>query len=128
MRFEPRDQSVLRGVVEKGFVGVDGVSLTVIAVRDPTAGGDEGQGGQTGGGKGWFEVMMISYTQAKIVTARKGVGEVVNVEVDMVGKYVEKAVRGYFAGLETGAGEGGLERMVGRIVEGKMRELGGMPG
>ena len=118
MRFQPRDQSVLRGVVEKGFVGVDGVSLTVTAVMDP---------GEAGG-EGWFEVMMISYTQAKIVTARKGVGEVVNVEVDMVGKYVEKAVRGLFAGMETGAGEGGLERMVGRIVEGKMRELGGMLG
>ena len=71
--------------------------------------------------------MLITYTQERVVTAGKGNGEEVNVEVDMVGKYVEKSVRGYFEGLEkegiSGAGGGVLEKMVGRIVEEKMKGL-----
>lgn len=112
LRLRPRERGVLRYVVEKGYVALDGASLTVTAVRDGD--GDEG---------GWWEVMLIAYTQEKIVTAGKGVGEEVNVEVDMVGKYVEKSVRGYLEGLGDG-GEGGgamLEKMVGRMVDEKMR-------
>ena len=89
---------------------LDGASLTITRVED---------------GEGWWEVMLIAYTQERVVTASKRVGEEVNVEVDMVGKYVEKSVRGYFDGLEKGSGKGGgggvLERIVGKIVEEKMR-------
>ncbi|KAL9600691.1 MAG: hypothetical protein Q9219_003021 [cf. Caloplaca sp. 3 TL-2023] len=106
LRLRPRERGVLRYVVEKGYVCLDGASLTVTAVEDE---------------EGWWEVMLIAYTQEKVVTAGKGVGEEVNVEVDMVGKYVEKSVRGYFEGLGDGGGGGGvLERMVGRIVEERM--------
>ena len=110
-RLEPRDKEVLKYVVEKGYVTLDGASLTVTRVEDA---------------EGWWEVMLIAYTQERIVTAGKGVGEEVNVEVDMVGKYVEKSVRGYFEGLDTrsreeGGGGGVLERIVGKIVEEKMR-------
>jgi len=109
-RFRPRKggEGVLRWVVEKGFVALDGTSLTVTAVRD--------------GEEGWFEVMLITYTQEKVVISSKEVGDEVNVEVDMVGKYVEKSVRGYFEGV----GEGGdkfpvLERMVGRLVDERLK-------
>ena len=109
-RLEPRDKEILRYIVEKGYVTLDGASLTITRVED---------------GEGWWEVMLIAYTQERIVTAAKGVGEEVNVEVDMVGKYVEKSVRGYFDGLEKGSRDGGgggaLERIVGKIVEEKMR-------
>ena len=109
-RLEPRDKEVLRYVVEKGYVTLDGASLTITRVED---------------GEGWWEVMLIAYTQERVVTAGKRVGEEVNVEVDMVGKYVEKSVRGYFEGLEKGSREEGgggvLERIVGKIVEEKMR-------
>ena len=108
-RLEPRDKEVLRYVVEKGYVTLDGASLTITRVED---------------GEGWWEVMLIAYTQERVVTAGKRVGEEVNVEVDMVGKYVEKSVRGYFEGLEKGSREEGgggvLERIVGKIVEEKM--------
>ncbi|KAL9020864.1 MAG: hypothetical protein Q9185_001935 [Variospora sp. 1 TL-2023] len=104
IRLKPRDKGVLRYVVEKGYVALDGASLTVTQVED--------------GEDGWWEVMLISYTQGKVVTSGKGVGEEVNVEVDMVGKYVEKSVRGYFEGE---GGGGMLEAMVGRMVEEKMR-------
>ena len=109
-RLQPRDKEILRYVVEKGYVTLDGASLTITRVED---------------GEGWWEVMLIAYTQERVVTASKGVGEEVNVEVDMVGKYVEKSVRGYFDGLEKGSREQGgggvLERIVGKIVEEKMR-------
>jgi len=103
-RLQPRDKSVLRYVVEKGYVTLDGASLTVTKVDD---------------GEGWWEVMLIAYTQEKIVTAAKKAGEEVNVEVDQVGKYVEKAVEGYFS-----KGAGGepaiLEKMVQRLVDARM--------
>lgn len=123
-RFCPREKEVLRYVVEKGYVTIDGASLTVTRVSDDLALAEEGEE-RGDGGKGWWEVMLIAYTQEKVVTAGKRVGDEVNVEVDMVGKYVEKSVWGYFEGLakegEKGGGGGVLERMVGRIVEEKMK-------
>lgn len=104
-RLQPREKEVLRYIVEKGYVTLDGASLTITKVED---------------GNGWWEVMLIAYTQEKVVMAGKKAGEEVNVEVDMVGKYVEKSVKGYFEG--EGVSEMGvLEKMVGRIVEEKIR-------
>ncbi|KKA18158.1 Riboflavin synthase alpha chain [Rasamsonia emersonii CBS 393.64] len=71
-RLQPRDKSILRYVVEKGYITLDGASLTVTKVVD--------------GEDGYWEVMLIAYTQEKIVTAKKKPGEEVNVEVDIVGK------------------------------------------
>ncbi|MCJ1396876.1 Riboflavin synthase alpha chain [Xylographa trunciseda] len=104
-RLRPRDARVLRYVVEKGYVTLDGASLTVTRVEDAD---------------GWFEVMLIAYTQERVVMGGKGVGAEVNVEVDMVGKYVEKSVAGYFEGREGGE-MGVLEKMVGRMVEERLK-------
>jgi len=103
-RLKPREADVLKWVVEKGYMTLDGASLTITAV-DKEA--------------GWWEVMLIPYTRERVVMGKKGVGEEVNVEVDMVGKYVEQAVRGYFEGMEKGrgAGLGALEAMVWRMVD-----------
>lgn len=110
-RLRPREKEVLRYVVEKGYVTLDGASLTVTAVDDDD------------GGDGWWEVMLIAYTQERVVMAAKKEGGKVNVEVDMVGKYVEKSVRGYFEGLEEGGSGGGvLERMVEKIVDQRMKK------
>ncbi|KAF1812825.1 Lumazine-binding protein [Eremomyces bilateralis CBS 781.70] len=105
-RLQPRDPSVLRYIVEKGFITLDGASLTVTKVED--------------GLEGWWEVMLIAYTQEKVVMGKKGVGEGVNVEVDMVGKYVEKSVGAYFEGVGVGGEAAVLEKMVGRIVEARL--------
>jgi riboflavin synthase len=102
-RFKLKDAKTLRYVVEKGFICVDGASLTVTAVDD---------------GEGWFEVMLVAYTQSKIVTARKEVGEEVNLEVDQVGKYVEKSVTAWFDGQTNE----GLERLVARLVDEKLKK------
>jgi riboflavin synthase len=64
-----------RYVVEKGSVAVDGVSLTVSAI-----------------GAGWFEVGLIPTTLALTTFGFKGVGEHVNLEVDVIAKYVERLV------------------------------------
>lgn len=103
LRLAPREKGVLRYVVEKGFVALDGASLTVTAVDDA---------------QGWFEVMLIAYTQERIVTANKKEGEGVNIEVDQVGKYVEKSVAGYFAGQGAATGDVAvLEKMVQAAVD-----------
>ncbi|KAK4128871.1 riboflavin synthase-like protein [Parathielavia appendiculata] len=102
-RFAPMSRDVLRYVVYKGFIALDGASLTVTKVDDA---------------EGWWEVMLIAYTQERIVTAAKEVGDTVNVEVDMTAKYVEKSLQGYLAGLgEEGKG-GLLEKFVERVVKG----------
>ena len=105
-RLKPRDAGVLRYIVEKGYVTLDGASLTVTAVED--------------GNDGWWEIMMISYTQGKVVMGDKHEGDSVNVEVDMVGKYVEKSVVGYLEG-KSGGDMAILEKMVSRIVDEKLK-------
>lgn len=104
-RLQPREKEVLRYVVEKGYVTLDGASLTVTKVNDA---------------EGWWEVMLIAYTQERIVTASKKAGDGVNVEIDIVGKYVEKSVQGYFEGTQQG-NPAVLEKMVERIVEEKLK-------
>ncbi|ROV91239.1 hypothetical protein VPNG_09693 [Cytospora leucostoma] len=77
IRFQPTKRDVLRYVVYKGYVALDGTSLTVTKVDDT---------------EGWWEVMLIAYTQEKVVVAQKKVGDTVNVEVDMMAKYAEKSL------------------------------------
>ncbi|KAF1842541.1 Lumazine-binding protein [Cucurbitaria berberidis CBS 394.84] len=108
-RFKPRDPAVLRYIVEKGYVTIDGASLTVTKVQD--------------GPDGWWEVMLIAYTQEKVITASKKPGEDVNVEVDQVGKYVEKSVAGYFEGSANGE-FAILEKMVAKLVDERLKALG----
>ncbi len=62
-------------LVEKGSVTVDGVSLTVVAVDDTT---------------GTFSVSLIPETLARTTLGRRGPGESVNLEVDVIAKYVER--------------------------------------
>ena len=111
-RLQPRDKDILRYVVEKGYVTLDGASLTVTKVVD--------------GANGYWEVMLIAYTQERVVMAAKKAGEEVNVEVDMVGKYVEKSVQGYFEG-KTGGDIAILEKMVARMVDDKLSAAASTP-
>ncbi len=62
-----------RYVVEKGSIAVDGVSLTVSAV-----------------GADWFEVSLIPTTLSATTLGSRGTGAPVNLEVDVVAKYVER--------------------------------------
>ncbi|EGX53015.1 hypothetical protein AOL_s00007g351 [Orbilia oligospora ATCC 24927] len=96
-------------IVEKGFITIDGTSLTITHVDHV---------------KGEFGVMLIAYTQEKIVTAKKEVGELVNIEVDQVGKYVEKSVEAYFTGDGTRNVEW-LTKFIETVVERKFKQLQG---
>jgi riboflavin synthase len=66
-------------IVEKGFVAIDGISLTV-----------------TGRGSDWFSIMLIPFTQQVVTLASKPVGASVNLEVDVMAKYVESLLEGRF--------------------------------
>jgi riboflavin synthase len=70
-----------RYVVEKGSITVDGVSLTVMAVTADT-----------------FSVGLIPTTLKLTVLGAKSVGDPVNLEVDVIAKYVEKMLGERHAG------------------------------
>jgi len=81
------DNDILRYIVEKGFVAVDGTSLTVCQV-DPRP------------NELWFTFMLVDYTQKKIVIPEKGVGDPLNIEVDVLGKYSESALANVMPRIE----------------------------
>jgi riboflavin synthase len=87
-----------RYVAEKGSVAVDGVSLTVSAVSNELPafpGGPTGQQRQEQApDEPWFEVSLIPVTLELTTLGRKRPGEMVNLEVDIVAKYVEKLLGG----------------------------------
>ncbi|KAG8743157.1 Riboflavin synthase alpha chain [Ceratobasidium sp. 428] len=96
--------SLLPYLITKGYVTLDGASLTLTHVDDAQR---------------TFGVMLIAHTREKITLADKQVGARVNVEVDMVGKYVERAVLGALGGEGGEPGEGIValvERMVRKAV------------
>jgi riboflavin synthase len=76
---------LVRYVVEKGSVAVDGVSLTVSGI-----GSTDAQAGGRNDGPGWIEVSLIPETLERTTLGRRQAGEVVNLEVDMIAKYVEQ--------------------------------------
>jgi riboflavin synthase len=76
-------EDLARYVVEKGSVSVDGVSLTVSATTSDAAEGPP-----------WFEVSLIPETLRRTTLGRRQPGETVNLEVDVIAKYVEKLLGG----------------------------------
>ena len=62
--------------------------------------------------------MLIQHTQQKITLGRKAIGSKVNIEVDMVGKYVEKSVRATLSGRGGGSTEwrGFIEKIVEDVI------------
>lgn len=67
-----------RYLVNKGYVTLDGMSITVIDCTPD-----------------WFTVTFIGYTKAHTIVKTYQVGQRINIEVDILGKYVEKLLRGY---------------------------------
>lgn len=65
--------AVMRYIVEKGSVAIDGISLTVAKVTDSS-----------------FSVSIIPHTAEQTVLSYKKTGDTVNLENDIIGKYVEK--------------------------------------
>ena len=69
---------ILHLVVEKGSICIDGISLTVAYVDDSE-----------------FRVSIIPHTGAETTLLKKKAGDIVNLETDIVGKYVEKLIKPY---------------------------------
>lgn len=65
------DSNLLRDVILKGSVAVDGTSLTVFAVTENS-----------------FTISLIPHTLSETILGHKGSGDLVNLECDMIGKYV----------------------------------------
>lgn len=72
LRFETTPE-IMRYIVEKGFIAVDGVSLTVVECSSTA-----------------FGVSLVDYTQRNSTLGGKKPGDVVNLEVDIIAKYVER--------------------------------------
>ncbi|MFC1952739.1 riboflavin synthase [Chloroflexota bacterium] len=72
IRFEAPPE-IMRYVVEKGFIAIDGMSLTVIA-RD----------------SGSFQVSVVDYTRRHTNLTDRTMGDRVNLEIDIIAKYVEQ--------------------------------------
>lgn len=70
------DSEILRYIVEKGSVAIDGISLTVAKVTDHD-----------------FSVSVIPHTAEMTILSSKKIGDIVNLENDIIGKYVEKLIQ-----------------------------------
>lgn len=68
----PASQNIFKYIIPKGSITLDGISLTVIQVKENT-----------------FEVSIIPHTLAQTVLNHKRAGDTVNIECDVLGKYVE---------------------------------------
>ena len=99
----PLPSSLSPYLIPKGYVTLDGASLTLIEVSPATGGllpsnstaGDVREDAQTPKKEiVEFNVMLIAHTQEVIGLSKKKPGDTVNVELDMVGKYVHRAVLG----------------------------------
>lgn len=67
--------SIMRYIVEKGSIAIDGISLTVAEVS-----------------KNNFSVSIIPHTAGQTILSAKKIGDIVNLENDIIGKYVEKLI------------------------------------
>lgn len=70
------DQKILKYIVEKGFICIDGISLTVTYCNDTS-----------------FGITLIPYTYSNTSLGNKGIKDTVNLECDIIGKYVEKLIK-----------------------------------
>ena len=70
------DDSIMRYIIEKGSITVDGISLTVAKIYSDA-----------------FAVSIIPHTAGETTLLKRRSGEKVNLECDIVGKYIEKFVK-----------------------------------
>ena len=75
LRLECQDDALAALLIPQGSVAVDGVSLTVAALDEAA-----------------FEVMLIPHTLAATTLGRLAVGQAVNIETDVIGKYVQRSL------------------------------------
>jgi riboflavin synthase len=97
------DAAILAGIVEKGSVAIDGISLTVIDAE-----------------KDFFSVGIIPTTMSETTISELSEGSLVNIETDMIGKFVRKYLSGALAD------ESGKEGVKNSLSWAKLVEYGWM--
>jgi len=88
----PRGESIIMGfeapprlmsyIVEKGFIAVDGASLTIVSRNSSS-----------------FQVSLVGYTRQNTMLGSRRVGDTVNLEADIIAKYVEQFSRNGGSGI-----------------------------
>ena len=73
---------LMRYLAVKGFIAVDGASLTVVEI-----------------GENSFAVSLVDYTQQHTILGKRKVGDIVNLEVDIIAKYVESLTSAHSGGV-----------------------------
>lgn len=106
-KFKLRDFKYINYIVEKGFISLDGTSLTITFVNH-----DEGA----------FGISMIKHTQENVVLPLKKIGQLVNIEVDLTGKVIERQVE-LLLNSQIQSKNSPLVSMVTSIIEKKIKEL-----
>lgn len=69
------EDNLIKYIVEKGSIAIDGISLTVVNVNENS-----------------FSVSIIPHTSQETILSHRLVGDIVNIENDIIGKYVEKLI------------------------------------
>lgn len=100
-------EQILKYIVEKGSIAIDGISLTVARVDNKS-----------------FAISAIPHTVAVTVLADRREGDTVNLENDIIGKYVEKLMR--YDDKDTPAGTGSAGEGDSRLTAGFLAEHGFM--
>ncbi len=67
------DPALAKYIIKKGYIGLDGMSITVVETTPS-----------------WFTVTLIPHTQEVTIVNQYQIGTRINIEVDMLGKYIEK--------------------------------------
>ncbi|KAI8321729.1 Lumazine-binding protein [Martensiomyces pterosporus] len=106
-KFRVGDPKLMPYIIPKGFIAIDGTSLTVCEVNDEEA---------------WFTIMLIAYSQSHVIMPTKKIGDRVNIEADMLGKYVEKVTTAILQGPADASAGGStaayIDKVVKRVLEG----------
>ncbi|WWC60527.1 riboflavin synthase, alpha subunit [Kwoniella dejecticola CBS 10117] len=94
-QLEP-ETTLLPYITEKGYITIDGASLTITNVQEE---------------ENSFGIMLIQHSQGKLTLTKKEVGDKVNIEVDITGKYILGSTSK-------------IEAIVDRLLEKKLKERG----
>jgi riboflavin synthase len=78
--------AILQNVIHKGYIAIDGTSLTVCEVNTK---------------ENWFNVMLIQHTQNHVILPKKKVGDLVNLEPDVMGKYAARSMSAVLERVQT---------------------------
>ncbi|GME86166.1 hypothetical protein B5S28_g5005 [[Candida] boidinii] len=105
--FELRDKEYINYIVHKGFICIDGTSLTVTNVDYENS---------------RFKIMMVAYTQEKVIMPLKKINDFVNIEVDVTGKLIERQVNLTLEGqLENK--ESPLVKLISKLIDEKIKSF-----